>query len=78
MMSDRIVARLRKSELEEVVVAIRNYGGADFVDIRTFFGARNQETKPTRKGVTIPFALYSEFRRSIGLLDTEMADGGWT
>ena len=77
-MSDQVVARLRKSELEEVVIAIRTYEGSDFIDIRTFFGARNQEVKPTRKGVTIPFAFYSEFRRSIGLLDTAMAEKGWT
>ncbi len=77
-MSDRIVARLRKNEVEEVVIAVRNFEGSDFVDIRTFFGARGQETKPTRKGVTIPLAMYGEFRRSIGLLDTVMAEGGWT
>jgi hypothetical protein len=77
-MADRVVARLRKSEVEEVVIAVRNFEGADFIDIRTFFGPRNQETRPTRKGVTIPFAFYSEFRRSIGLLDSVMAEGGWT
>lgn len=77
-MPDRIVARLRKNDVEEVVVAIRNFEGSDFVDIRTFFGARSQETKPTRKGVTIPLAMYSEFRRSIELLDSLMAEGGWT
>ncbi len=77
-MPDRIVARLRKSEVEEVVIAVRNFEGSDFIDIRTFFGPRNQETKPTRKGVTIPFAFYSEFRRSISLLDTVMAEQGLT
>ncbi len=77
-MADQGVARFRKSSVEEVVVAVRNFEGSDFIDIRTFFGPREQETKPTRKGVTIPFALYSEFRRSISLLDTEMAEKGWT
>lgn len=77
-MPDQVVARLRKSEVEEVVISIRNFEGSDFVDIRTFFGPRNQETQPTRKGVTIPFAFYSEFRRSISLLDTAMTERGWT
>jgi hypothetical protein len=75
-MPDQVVARLRKSSVEEVVVAVRNFEGADFVDIRTFFGPRGEETKPTRKGVTIPFALYSEFRRSIALLDSLMEEQG--
>jgi hypothetical protein len=76
-MPDQIIARLRKSSVEEVVIAIRNFEGSDFIDIRTFFGARNQETQPTRKGVTIPFAFYSEFRRSIDLLESVMAQNGW-
>lgn len=76
-MPDQIVARLRKNDVEEVVVSVRNFEGSDFVDIRTFFGARDQEVKPTKKGVTIPVALYSEFRRSIGLLDAVMAERGW-
>ena len=76
-MSDRIVARLRKSEIEEVVVAVRNFEGTDFVDFRTYFGARCQDTKPTRKGVTVPIAMYGEFRRSIDLLDSVMKEAGW-
>ncbi len=77
-MPDQVIVRFRKSSVEEVVVAIRNFEGSDFIDIRTFFGAREQETKPTRKGVTIPLVLYSEFRRSISLLDSVMTEKGWT
>ena len=77
-MPDQVVLRIRKSSLEEVVVAVRNFEGSDFVDIRTYFGPRDHETKPTRKGVTIPIALYGEFRRSIGLIDSVMAERGWT
>ena len=77
-MPDQIVARLRKSEVEELVIAVRTYEGHEFVDFRVFFGARGQETKPTKKGVTIPLQLYSEFRRSIDLLDSVMAKEGWT
>lgn len=76
-MEDRIVTRLRKNEQQELVIALRTFQGHEFVDIRIFFGARGQETKPTRKGVTIPFELYSEFRRSIELLDGVMAGEGW-
>lgn len=75
-MPDQVVARLRKNEVEEVVVALRTFEGSEFVDIRTFFGPRGQETKPTKKGVTVPVALYSEFRRSIELLDTLMTQHG--
>ncbi len=77
-MEDRIVARFRKSEMEEIVMAVRTYLGTEFVDIRTFFGPRGQQTKPTKKGVTIPFEHYREFRKQIELLDTVVADKGWT
>ncbi len=76
-MADRIVARFRKSDLEELVVAVRTYEGNEFVDIRTFFGPRGQETKPTKKGVTIPLELYREFRKTVDLLDGIMKHDGW-
>jgi len=76
-MPDQIVARFRKSEVEEVVILVRNFEGTDFVDLRTFFGARGQDTRPTKKGVTIPIAMYGEFRRSIDLLDEVMKVRGW-
>jgi len=76
-MEDRIVARFRKSGMEEIVMAVRTFQGAEFVDIRTFFGARGQETKPTKKGVTIPFEHYREFRKQIELLDSLIAELGW-
>lgn len=77
MSADTLIARLRKNEREEVVIALRSYQGHDFVDIRTFFGLRGQETKPTQKGVTIPVELYREFRRLIEQLDDLMDDNGW-
>jgi hypothetical protein len=76
-MPDRVVARIRKSAIEELVISVRNYEGTDFVDLRTYFGARGQEMMPTRKGITIPLALYGEFRKSIDLLDSVMKETGW-
>jgi hypothetical protein len=77
-MEDRIVARFRKSAMEEIVMAVRTYEGSEFVDIRTFFGPRGQETRPTKKGITIPFEHYREFRKQIDLLDSVVAELGWT
>lgn len=78
MQEDKIIARMRKSELEELVVLVRTYAGREFVDIRTFFGPRGQETKPTKKGVTVPVEHYREFRKAIELLDDVMEDSGWS
>jgi len=76
-MPDCTVARLRKSELEEIVIGIREYQSHEFVDIRVFFGVRGQETKPTKKGVTIPLELYREFHRSMEELHRAMKERGW-
>jgi Transcriptional Coactivator p15 (PC4) len=76
-MSDQVIARFRKNEVEECVISVRNFEGTDFVDFRTYFGARGQDTRPTKKGLTIPIAMYGEFRRSIDLLDSVMKEAGW-
>lgn len=72
-----VVARLRKNAQQEVVIALKNFKNRDYVDIRTFFGSRGEETKPSQKGVTIPVALYPEFRRLMEQLDDVMDDKGW-
>lgn len=73
----QIVARLRKNNNEELVIALKSYKNHDYVDFRTFYGPRGSETSPTKKGVTIPVALYAEFRRVMENLDDIMVDKGW-
>ncbi len=60
-MEDRIIARLRKSEIEEIVIALRTYQGNEFADFRIFFGARGQETRPTKKGSRSPSNYTANF-----------------
>jgi hypothetical protein len=72
-----VVARLRKNGQQELVISLNSYKKHDYVDIRTFFGPRGEETKRTQKGVTIPVALYPEFRRLMEQLDEVMEDKGW-
>lgn len=72
-----IVARLRKNDNQELVIALGSFKNHDYVDIRTYYGSRGSETRPTQKGVTIPVALYAEFRRLLEQLDDIMEEKGW-
>jgi hypothetical protein len=72
-----VVARIRKNSNQELVITLKTYQNSDYVDIRTFFGPRGSETIPSQKGVTIPIALYPEFRRVLEQLDDVMTDKGW-
>ena len=75
--SGEVVARIRKNSNQELVIALKTYQNRDYVDIRTFFVPRGSETIPSQKGVTIPVALYAEFRRVLEELDDVMSDKGW-
>ncbi len=64
-MEDKVISRFRKNASEEIRVAIREYHGRRLVDVRVFAGARGQETVPTKKGVSIPIEVFSEFKNAI-------------
>lgn len=73
---DRLISKFRKNSLEEIQVSAREYQGRQLVDIRTYIGSRGQETVPTKKGITIPIELYSEFRKAMRDLEDILEDEG--
>jgi hypothetical protein len=47
------LARFKRGETDELVVAMREYEGHAYLDVRVYFRAEDGQQRPTRKGVTI-------------------------
>ncbi|MBM4056401.1 MAG: hypothetical protein FJ264_17370 [Planctomycetes bacterium] len=58
--SDGVVGEIQKKEGEKIVVAMKEYKGFDYLDIRTFFLNDKDEWCFTKKGITLPPAKISE------------------
>ena len=73
---DRLISKFRKNAFEEIQISAREFQGRQLVDIRIFIGPRGQETKPTRKGISITIELYGEFGKAIDNLEEILEEEG--
>ena len=73
---DRLISKFRKNAFEEIQISAREFQGRQLVDIRIFAGPRGQETKPTKKGVSIPIELYGEFGKAVANLEEILEEEG--
>ena len=55
---------IRKRENEEVRLALNEYRGRKYVDIRTFYFIQDR-WRPSRKGVTFPPDAYPDFFKAV-------------
>ena len=53
---------------ENVVIGLREFRGARFIDIRTYYSPNEGEWRPTRKGVTIPVEAVGELATIVAQL----------
>ena len=63
----RIIARMKKNTVEELVFSLREYKGHRLVDIRIFTEAEGY-TGPTKKGVCFGVDLLEEFSKCLDKL----------
>ena len=73
---DRLISKFRKNSLEEIQVSVREYEGRQLVDVRIFAGPRGDETRPTKKGVSLPVELFLELRDAIALVEEVLEEEG--
>lgn len=59
---------------EEIRIAVRQYKGKAFVDIRAYWFDDSGTAKPSTKGVTIPFSKFEEFKECLSRVDTTKVD----
>jgi len=57
---------IQRNEREIVRVALSEFGGREYVDIRIFYkDEATGEYKPTKKGVTLAKDLYPELKKAV-------------
>lgn len=60
---------IEKREGERVRVAINEYQGKTYLDIRQFFENQEGEWRPTQKGVTLPLEAIPEMIEALQALE---------
>ncbi len=64
-MEDKIVGAFKKSATEEIRLALRNFKGKSYLDLRVYFRAEGMaEFKPTKKGLTMAVELAPELEKA--------------
>jgi hypothetical protein len=64
-MADQVIAEMAKNPLEKLVVALREFKGHSFVDIRGNFLGDDNAWHATKRGVTVSPDLWPEFVEAI-------------
>ncbi len=60
---------IQRNEREIVRVALNEFSGREFIDIRIFYrDEATGEYKPTKKGVTLSKDLYPELKKAVDSL----------
>ena len=54
-----------KNALEEVRASLTEYKGKQYIDLRVFYKADNDEMRPTKKGLTLSPELLPELEQAI-------------
>lgn len=67
---------IQKNASEQIRLALREYEGRAFVDLRLFFRTDADEWQPTKKGLTLSPLKWPAFRQAIDQLDEEMRERG--
>jgi len=58
--SPEVVKVIDKGMGKRIYIRVSQFHDHDYLDIRNFYQAENEEWKPTRKGIAIPVELYDE------------------
>lgn len=64
--ADVQIATFERGETERLCVALREYQGHHFIDVRVQFRAEDGEWRPTKKGITIKMRELHLFSDAIG------------
>lgn len=64
---DKIVKDIRKSSTERIRIALREFKGSRFLDIRNWYDASGKEKSflPSPKGIAIQIPLLSELSEAV-------------
>lgn len=73
---DKVIATLQKNALEQIQIAVKEYQGHTYVDLRLFFLGDDEQWHPTKKGLTVSPALWPEFKQALAQVDAHLPTEG--
>lgn len=71
-MSNNSLHEVTKNTQETIRFQISEFKGQQYVDIRVYYRDDSDELKPSKKGLSISPAIWSEFLKGIKRLDAEL------
>jgi len=72
---DKLIGTVSKTSVEEIRVALREFRGRCYLDVRTYYFGDDGEWHPTKKGVTVGVAGFQEFYALVKKASRELARG---
>ena len=70
-----LIGSIPKRTTEQVLLGLREYKGARFIDIRSYFLAADGEWRPSTKGITLPTEAFGELAETVGQLGEALGFG---
>lgn len=70
-----LVGAVGKRSNEQILIGLREFRGARFIDIRAYFETDDGEWRPTKKGITLPIDAFPEFAEVIAGLGETLGFG---
>lgn len=68
-MNEKIIYQFSKNKTEEVICTLKTWNDKTFFDIRVFYRNKNNELKPSSKGICLSNERLPEFKMMIGLIE---------
>jgi len=69
---DKVVAIIEKNALEQIQVAVKEYQGRVYADLRLFFLGEDEGWHPTKRGLTVSPVLWPEFMAAMARVDKHL------
>jgi hypothetical protein len=64
-MGNQTLHSFSKNSLEEVRASLTEYKGKQYIDLRVFYKADDEEFRPTKKGLTLALELIPELEEAV-------------
>lgn len=68
--------RIRRGAQVEIRLSLREHHGREFLDLRSWFGTEEGEWLPSRRGFTVPPAMWSDFFEIVVEMDRRLRAAG--
>jgi hypothetical protein len=76
-MSDKPVYELLKNSRETIQFRLGEFKGHKFIDMRVFAIEDGKDPAPTKKGLAVSPALWTQFRAALDQVEAAIVKEGW-